>query len=67
MMEHLTIAHLGKRGEEREGRLRPLVLVHSIGVHSIAAAARGGVVERLLQVILAEEPAERAACVRRPR
>ena len=51
---------------KRERRLRALVLVHAIGVQPVAAAAGGRVVERLLQVVLTEKPAEGAARVLGP-
>lgn len=52
-------AHLGEGEQERERRLGTLVFVQAIRVETISATARRGIVERGVQAVFAEEPAER--------
>ena len=63
---HFVGAHVHQREQERERRLRALVLVHPVGVQPVAAAAGQRVVERLLQLVLSEKPGERAPRVLGP-
>ena len=52
------LLQLGKRQQKRQRRLGALVLVNSIGVQAVMAAAGAGVVEFHAEIVAAEEPFE---------
>ena len=63
MMQFVNACHFGRlhfeQGhEERERRFGSLVLVHAIGMKAIPASARQYIVERDLEIVLAEKPAK---------
>ena len=54
--------HLGERKLESETGFSPLVLINPIGMQRVATAARARIIERLPEIVAAEEPFEAATC-----
>jgi hypothetical protein len=52
------LAHFQERHQEGERGFGALILIGAIGMQAIAASAGGGIVERDLQIVVAEEPIE---------
>ena len=61
----VTVArlHFEQGHQERKRRFRSLVFVDAIGMKSVSATACCCVIERNLQIVLAEKPAEDAVCL----
>ena len=58
--------HFQQRHQKRKGRFRSLILVDAVGVQAIPATARCGIINRNLQVVPAQKPAEYPLCFFKP-
>ena len=55
---HIGSLHFEQGHQERKRRFRSLIFVYAVGMKAVAASARGYVVKRNLQIVLAQEPPE---------
>ena len=60
---HVGCLHFEQGHQERERRFRSLVFIDAIGMKSVSASAGCCIVERHLQIVLAEKPAEDATAL----
>src|SRR6478735_11719423 len=56
-----------QRAEERQRRLRTLVQVHTVDVQAVATTARVWIVDAGVEIVVAQEPAKRAARLDHPK
>jgi hypothetical protein len=63
---HFGFVHFELSHQERKRRLRSLIFIDAVGMKAVSATACRRVVERHLQIVLAEKPAEDALRLLKP-
>src|SRR5487761_71759 len=62
----VQLAHFQQRHQKRQGRLSPLVFIRPVRVQPVSTTAGSRIVECNLEIVVSQEPIERAPCLFTP-